>query len=67
MTVSEEYGGTQLGYLAHVVAMEEGSRASASVGPSYSNLLHRNGSNAQKAKSLITRAGTPMFTAEVGR
>ena len=51
MTVSEEYGGTNLGYLAHVVAMEEVSRASASVGLSYGahsnlcvNQLHRNGS-----------------------
>ena len=35
MTVEEEYGGTNLGYLAHVVAMEEISRASASVGLSY--------------------------------
>jgi isovaleryl-CoA dehydrogenase len=32
MTVSEEYGGTELGYLAHMIAMEEISRASASVG-----------------------------------
>jgi isovaleryl-CoA dehydrogenase len=32
MTVPEEYGGTGLGYVAHVVAMEEVSRASASVG-----------------------------------
>ena len=33
MTVKEEYGGSELGYLAHIVAMEEVSRASASVGP----------------------------------
>src|SRR5436309_8465605 len=59
MTVSEEYGGTNLGYLAHMVAMEEVSRASASVGLSYGahsnlcvNQLHRNGSVAQKAKYL---------------
>lgn len=59
MTVSEEYGGTNLGYLAHVVAMEEVSRASGSVGLSYGahsnlcvNQLHRNGSPAQKAKYL---------------
>ena len=59
MTVSEEYGGTDLGYLAHIVAMEEVSRASASVGLSYGahsnlcvNQLHRNGSAAQKAKYL---------------
>ena len=35
MRVEEEYGGTQMGYLAHIVAMEEISRASASVGLSY--------------------------------
>ncbi|MFZ2297192.1 MAG: acyl-CoA dehydrogenase family protein, partial [Aquabacterium sp.] len=35
LTVSEEYGGTNLGYLAHMVAMEEVSRGSASVGLSY--------------------------------
>ncbi len=59
MTVSEEYGGTNLGYLAHIVAMEEVSRASASVGLSYGahsnlcvNQLHRHGSAAQKAKYL---------------
>jgi isovaleryl-CoA dehydrogenase len=59
MTVSEEYGGTQLGYLAHVVAMEEVSRASAAVGLSYGahsnlcvNQLHRNGTPAQKRRYL---------------
>jgi isovaleryl-CoA dehydrogenase len=59
MTVAEEYGGTNLGYLAHMVAMEEVSRASASVGLSYGahsnlcvNQLHRNGSPAQKARYL---------------
>ena len=59
MTVSEEYGGSGLGYLAHIVAMEEVSRASASVGLSYGahsnlavNQLHRNGSEAQKRKYL---------------
>jgi isovaleryl-CoA dehydrogenase len=35
VTVEEEYGGTGMGYLAHIVAMEEISRASASVGLSY--------------------------------
>ena len=35
VTVAEEYGGTGMGYLAHLVAMEEISRASASVGLSY--------------------------------
>src|SRR6188768_4230218 len=59
MTVKEEYGGSDLGYLAHIVAMEEVSRASASVGLSYGahsnlavNQLHRNGSTAQKKKYL---------------
>ncbi len=59
MTVSEEYGGSQMGYLAHIVAMEEVSRASAAVGLSYGahsnlcvNQIHRNGSAAQKAKYL---------------
>ncbi|MDQ6628393.1 MAG: isovaleryl-CoA dehydrogenase, partial [Pseudomonadota bacterium] len=59
MTVKEEYGGSDLGYLAHIVAMEEVSRASASVGLSYGahsnlavNQLHRNGNAAQKAKYL---------------
>jgi len=59
MTVNEEYGGSELGYLAHIVAMEEVSRASASVGLSYGahsnlavNQLHRNGSEAQKQKYL---------------
>ncbi|MCZ2497152.1 isovaleryl-CoA dehydrogenase [Xylophilus sp. Kf1] len=59
MTVSEEYGGTQMGYLAHLVALEEVSRASASVGLSYGahsnlcvNQIHRNGNAAQKARYL---------------
>jgi len=59
MTIPEEYGGTGLGYLAHVVAMEEVSRASASVGLSYgahSNLcvnnLYLNGTEAQRRKYL---------------
>jgi isovaleryl-CoA dehydrogenase len=59
MTVTEEYGGTNLGYLAHIIAMEEVSRASASVGLSYGahsnlsvNQLHRNGTAAQKRKYL---------------
>ncbi len=59
MTVEEEYGGTNLGYLAHVVAMEEISRASASVGLSYGahsnlcvNQLSRNGTAAQKRRYL---------------
>jgi isovaleryl-CoA dehydrogenase len=59
MTVDEEYGGTGLGYLAHVVAMEEISRASAGVGLSYGahsnlcmNQIARHGSQAQKARYL---------------
>jgi len=59
MTVEEEYGGSGMGYLAHIVAMEEISRASASVGLSYGahsnlciNQLRRNGSAAQKKKYL---------------
>ena len=59
VTVSEEYGGAGLGYLAHVVAMEEISRGSASVALSYGahsnlcvNQINRNGTPAQKAKYL---------------
>src|ERR1700756_3773226 len=59
ITVPEEYGGTNMGYLAHVVAMEEISRASASVGLSYGahsnlcvNQLRRNGTDAQKRQYL---------------
>jgi len=59
LTVSEAYGGTQMGYLAHMVAMEEISRASAAVGLSYGahsnlcvNQIHRNGNEAQKKKYL---------------
>ncbi len=59
ITVEEEYGGTAMGYLAHIVAMEEISRASASVGLSYGahsnlcvNQIRRNGNAAQKRKYL---------------
>lgn len=59
MTVGEEYGGTGLGYLEHMVAMEEVSRGSASVGLSYGahsnlcmNQLNRWGTEAQKLKFL---------------
>ena len=59
VTVSEEYGGVGMGYLAHMVAMEEISRASASVGLSYGahsnlcvNQIKRNGSAAQRRKYL---------------
>ena len=59
VTVSGEYGGSELGYLAHVVAMEEISRASGSVGLSYgahsnlciNNIFH-NANDAQKQKYL---------------
>ncbi len=57
ITIPEEFGGAGMGYLAHLVAMEEISRASASIGLSYgahSNLcldnLYRNGSDEQRAK-----------------
>ena len=59
LTVPGEYGGSDMGYLAHLVAMEEISRASGSVGLSYgahSNLcvsnLYANGSEAQRARYL---------------
>ena len=59
MTVSEEFGGSDMGYLAHTIAMEEISRASASVGLSYGahsnlcvNQIFKNGNNEQKAKYL---------------
>ncbi|MCY7369540.1 MAG: isovaleryl-CoA dehydrogenase [Polaromonas sp.] len=59
ITVGEEYGGAGMGYLAHMIAMEEISRASASVGLSYGahsnlcvNQISRNGSPAQREKYL---------------
>jgi isovaleryl-CoA dehydrogenase len=59
ITVAEEYGGANMGYLAHMIAMEEISRASASVGLSYGahsnlcvNQIKRNGNDAQKQKYL---------------
>ena len=59
VTVAEEFGGSNMGYLGHVVAMEEISRASASVGLSYGahsnlcvNQIHKNGSAEQKARYL---------------
>src|SRR5262245_58435462 len=59
ITVEEEYGGTNMGYLAHIVAMEELSRASGAIGLSYGahsnlcvNQIRRNGSEAQKKKYL---------------
>jgi isovaleryl-CoA dehydrogenase len=59
MTVDETYGGSNMGYLAHAIAMEEISRASASVGLSYGamsnlclNQLNKNGNEEQKQKYL---------------
>ena len=59
VTVEEEYGGTNMGYLAHAVAVEEISRASAAVGLSYAahsnlcvNQIRKNGSHEQKTKYL---------------
>jgi len=59
MTAAEEYGGVDMGYLAHTIVMEEISRASASVGLSYGafsnlcvNQIHRNGTREQKEKYL---------------
>jgi len=59
ITVGEEYGGAGMGYLAHMIAMEEISRASASIGLSYGahsnlcvNQIRRNGTEAQRRKYL---------------
>ncbi len=59
ITVAEEYDGVNLGYLAHVLVMEQVSRASASVGLSYGahsnlciNQIHRHGTPEQKARYL---------------
>lgn len=59
VTVDEEYGGANMGYVAHVIAMEEISRASASVGLSYGahsnlcvNQIFRNGNDEQRARLL---------------
>lgn len=59
ITVEEEFGGANMGYLEHVIAMEEISRASAAVGLSYGahsnlcvNQIHRNGNKAQKKHYL---------------
>ena len=59
ITVKEEYGGADMGYLEHVVVMEEISRASASVGLSYGahsnlcvNQIHRNGNAEQRQRYL---------------
>ncbi|AAQ59440.1 isovaleryl-CoA dehydrogenase [Chromobacterium violaceum] len=59
ITVSEQYGGVDMGYLAHMIAMEEISRASASVGLSYGahsnlcvNQIYKNGNDAQRSRYL---------------
>ena len=59
VTVGEEYGGSSMGYVAHMVAMEEISRASAAIGLSYGahsnlcvNQINRNGSAEQKQRFL---------------
>ncbi len=59
ITVDEQYGGAAMGYLEHALAMQEISRASASVGLSYGahsnlcvNQIHRNGNEAQKRRYL---------------
>ena len=59
ITVSEEFGGSNMGYLAHVIAMEEISRASASVGLSYGahsnlcvNQISKNGTDEQRSNYL---------------
>lgn len=59
MTVSEEYGGVNLGYLAHIIVMQEISRASAAIGLSYGahsnlcvNQINRNGTAEQKQRFL---------------
>ena len=60
ITVSEEYGGAGMGYLAHMIAMEEISRASASVGLSYGahsnlcvNQIKRNGTQEQRQNTCL--------------
>ena len=59
VTVSEEYGGSDMGYLAHTIAMEEVSRASGGIGLSYGahsnlcvNQIYKNGNEAQREKYL---------------
>jgi isovaleryl-CoA dehydrogenase len=59
VTVSEQYGGSNMGYLAHTIAMEEVSRASAGIGLSYGahsnlcvNQIYKNGNDAQREKYL---------------
>ncbi|PSV54838.1 isovaleryl-CoA dehydrogenase [Photobacterium sp. GB-3] len=59
VTIAEQYGGAAMGYLEHVIVMEEISRASASIGLSYgahsnlcANQIFRNGNNAQKQQYL---------------
>ena len=70
ITVEEEYGGAGMGYLEHVVAMEEVSRGSASVGLSYGahsnlcvNQIRRNGNEDQKKKYLTRLIEEPIMCA----
>ena len=71
ITVPEEYGGAGMGYLAHMIAMEEISRASASVGLSYGahsnlcvNQLKRNGSAAQEVPAQADQRRTRRRTGD---
>src|SRR4026207_1761095 len=77
ITVEEEYGGTAMGYLAHIVAMEEISRGSAAVGLSYGahsnlcvNQIRRNGREEQKRrylpKLISGEAGGALAMSEAG-
>ncbi len=69
LTVDERYGGSGMGYLAHMIAMEEISRAAGGIGLSYGahsnlcvNQIHRNGTDAQKGRAVEDqppRAGSP--------
>lgn len=68
ITVGEEYGGANMGYLAHMIAMEEISRASASVGLSYGahsnlcvNQIKRNGTDEQRKKYLPNSSAASML------
>src|SRR3546814_3722953 len=72
ITVEEEYGGAGMGYLEHCVAMEEVSRASASVGLSYGahsnlcvNQIRRNGTEAQKRAYLPKLIKSEEHTSEL--
>ena len=73
ITVEESYGGAGMGYLAHIVAMEEISRASASVGLSYGahsnlcvNQIRRNGTRGAEAQATC-RSSSPASTSARSR